>query len=175
MFKKRSEIVFLIGFMAAGKSTVGPLLARQWGWTFLDLDQQIERRVGQSIEDIFNEGGEAVFRDHETQTLAQVSTLTRRVVAVGGGAPAFERNWPYLRRGLSVYLALSLEQLWTRLKTVNRPMLDGLDGSQRLERARQLLQARLPSYRRSDLRISADGTPLAVAQRIAREVASCNW
>jgi len=171
----RPGIVFLIGFMAVGKSTIGPLLAQRLGWAFIDLDRHIERRTGKPIDDIFSEAGEPAFRDHETQTLAKISVLDKRVVAVGGGAPTLERNWPYLQRGLSVYLALSLEQLWVRLKTAQRPLLDGLGESQRLERVRELLQARLPSYRRADLTVAADGTPLAVAQRIVREVEAYNW
>ena len=175
MIEKHPGVVFLIGFMAAGKSTVGPLLAQQLGWAFVDLDRHIERQLGKSVDRIFDEDGEPAFRTHETLALAQVSLLDKRVIAVGGGTPTLERNWPYLQRGLSVYLALSLEQLWARLKSARRPLLDGLSESQRLERVRQLLQARLPGYRRADLTVAADDTPLALAQCIARKVETYNW
>jgi shikimate kinase len=73
--------------MGSGKSTVGPLLAAELGWTFLDLDAEIERRTGLTVPQIFSEQGEAAFRKEETAALATVLGRTRTVIALGGGAP----------------------------------------------------------------------------------------
>lgn len=79
--------IVLTGFMGSGKSTVGPLLAAELGWTFIDLDAEIERRTGLTVPQIFSEKGEAAFRKEETAALAAVLGRTRTVIALGGGAP----------------------------------------------------------------------------------------
>jgi len=79
--------IVLTGFMGSGKSTVGPLLAGELGWTFIDLDAEIERRTGLTVPQIFSEQGEAAFRKEETAALAAVLGRTRTVIALGGGAP----------------------------------------------------------------------------------------
>jgi shikimate kinase len=75
------------GFMGSGKSTVGALLAARLGWTFLDLDMEIERRCGLTVPQIFAQLGEAHFRRQETAALASVLGRSRIVIALGGGAP----------------------------------------------------------------------------------------
>lgn len=79
--------IVLTGFMGSGKSTVGPLLAAELGWTFIDLDAEIERRTGLTVPQIFAEKGEAAFRKEETAALAAVLGRTRIILALGGGAP----------------------------------------------------------------------------------------
>jgi len=79
--------IVLTGFMGSGKSTIGPLLAAELGWTFIDLDSEIERRTGLSVPQIFSERGEAAFRKEETAALAAVLGRARTVIALGGGAP----------------------------------------------------------------------------------------
>ena len=79
--------IVLTGFMGSGKSTVGPLLAAELGWTFIDLDTEIEQRAGMSVPQIFSEKGEAAFRKEETAALVAVLGRTRTVIALGGGAP----------------------------------------------------------------------------------------
>ncbi len=81
------ERIVLTGFMGSGKSTVGPLLAAQLGWTFIDLDSEIERRTGLTVAQIFAEKGEAAFRKEETAALATALGCTHAVIALGGGAP----------------------------------------------------------------------------------------
>ena len=79
--------IVLTGFMGSGKSTVGPLLAAELGWAFIDLDAEIERRTGLTVPQIFSEKGEAAFRKEETAALAAALGRTRTVIALGGGAP----------------------------------------------------------------------------------------
>ena len=81
------ERIVLTGFMGSGKSTVGPLLAAELGWTFVDLDTEIERRTGCTIPHIFSEKGEAAFRREETAALVAALGRTHTVIALGGGAP----------------------------------------------------------------------------------------
>jgi shikimate kinase len=79
--------IVLTGFMGSGKSTTGTLLAARLGWTFLDLDTEIERRCGLTVPQIFAELGETHFRRQETAALASVLGRSHVVIALGGGAP----------------------------------------------------------------------------------------
>jgi shikimate kinase len=81
------ERVVLTGFMGSGKSTVGPLLAGELGWTFVDLDNEIERRTGLTVPQIFETRGEEAFRREETAALVAALGHARTVIALGGGAP----------------------------------------------------------------------------------------
>jgi len=94
--KKQPRAVFLLGFMGAGKTSVGQALARRLGWGFVDLDQQIERRAGRTIAEIFAGSGEDAFRRIETavlrELLAKLGHGSPLVVALGGGTPVREEN-----------------------------------------------------------------------------------
>ena len=81
------ERIVLTGFMGSGKSTVGPLLAAELGWTFVDLDSEIERRTGSTIPQIFAARGEESFRKEETAALVTALGHANTVIALGGGAP----------------------------------------------------------------------------------------
>ena len=91
---KRTPGIYLVGFMASGKTTIGALLAERLGWKFVDMDQDIEARQGDSIAAIFEKSGEQEFRRIETEAIrAHVRDIERgeaTVVAMGGGA--FERK-----------------------------------------------------------------------------------
>src|SRR3954463_1144928 len=84
--------IFLIGFMASGKTTVGRLLAERLEWSFVDLDKLIEEGAGRTVADIFAAEGEAGFRMRETEALREVARRRKTVVATGGGAPCREEN-----------------------------------------------------------------------------------
>ena len=167
--------LYLIGFMGAGKSTLGPKVARRLNWSFVDSDQEVESLAGQPLERIFGQQGERAFRRYESQVLRALSRLDRHVVAVGGGAPAVEENWIYLRQGFSLYLDLSADQLQRRLQGEARPLLAGLSQARRLQRIQALLQERDPYYRRANLAVCAAADPESVCRLIVREVRRCNW
>ncbi|HUO49560.1 MAG TPA: shikimate kinase [Acidimicrobiales bacterium] len=98
-----AELLFLVGMMGAGKSTVGRLLAQHLGWDFVDTDAEISARTGRNVGDLFTERGEAAFREEERRAVGDV--LARRapaVVSVGGGAVVDEGNRRAMRDGGTV-------------------------------------------------------------------------
>jgi shikimate kinase len=137
--------VFLIGMPGSGKSTVGRLLARETGRSFIDSDREIESRSGVSIATIFELEGEAGFRKRESQVLDELSRRSDLVLATGGGAVLAETNRAHLKsRGLVIYLQASTDELVRRTSgDKSRPLLRGDDPRGRLV---ELLQARQPLY-----------------------------
>jgi len=107
--------IHLLGFMAAGKTRLGPVLASQGGLDFLDLDAEIERRTGCSLPALFAAGGEAGFRREEQAALAALAGRAGLVLATGGGVVETPANHPLLRAGFCVYLAWDWPLLAARL------------------------------------------------------------
>src|ERR1019366_10438686 len=100
--------IYLVGFMGAGKSSVGRILSKRLGWKFLDLDQEIERGEHQSIANIFLTSGEPHFRQIERQYLERLSRRSRVVVALGGGTFVDPANRELAdATGLTVWLKVS--------------------------------------------------------------------
>lgn len=126
-----NERIFLIGYRGCGKSTVGPILARNLGWDFVDMDPLIEQRAGKTIRQIFAESGESAFRRMEHDMLVELRELPRRVIATGGGAPVRYENSLIMRnRGFVAWLKASVETIWVRIQadattTDRRPNLAG--------------------------------------------------
>lgn len=142
--KSEKKSIFFIGMMASGKSTVGAELARQLGWSFFDSDEVIVSRKRKSVSEIFREEGEANFRFYETQVIAELTSLSRVVVALGGGAPMFDVNRRLLTRGLVVQLVASVSDVLERTrKDESRPLLMGADP---LHKIRSILLERSPVY-----------------------------
>lgn len=160
--------VVLLGFMAAGKTSVGRALADLLGWRFLDVDNEIERRAGRTIPEIFRSDGEAAFRALEAEVAARLVERREVVVAMGGGWLDVD-GLP--EETLTVWLRISPEEAVRRAsaaEAAERPMLGGGDP---LERARRLLAAREPAYRRAALRLEAEAaSPEELARAIAQAV-----
>lgn len=160
--------IFLVGFMGAGKTTVGEVLAEKIGYECIDPDQVLEDNAGTTISAIFSEYGEDYFRDLESKTLQSISTGGGQVIATGGGAVIRERNWDTMKNaGITVYLKAPIEILYDRIKdSTHRPLLQVENP---LERARELLDERESMYQKADLiidteKLSVDG----VADEIVR-------
>jgi shikimate kinase len=153
----------LIGFMGAGKSSVGRLVAGQLHFAFLDTDQLIEECSGKTVSDIFSNDGEPAFRDWERRIVRELASRTKTVIATGGGLPIDPANLDSLKtHALVVCLWASPEYLWTRVRgQTHRPLLNGPDP---LGEIRRLLQLREPCYRRADVLVNTE-------MRSAREVA----
>ena len=91
--------IILIGFRGTGKTTIGKMLAQRLGKEFVDADEYLEQKEGKTVKDIFAEGGEKLFREIETQIIAELCLLDNRVVATGGGAILREENVRALKKG----------------------------------------------------------------------------
>lgn len=117
--------IALIGFMGAGKSSVGLALARALAWRFVDLDAVIEQERGHTIREIFAVSGESGFRAAESTALYQFSNIERIVLAVGGGAPVQPKNLLFFQGWTTFYLSAPLAELRKRTgRPGGRPLLD---------------------------------------------------
>ncbi|MEY8338753.1 shikimate kinase [Lachnospiraceae bacterium 62-35] len=152
------ENIILIGFMGAGKTSVGQQLARQQNCSFLDIDEYIEKRAGMAVSQIFEIQGEEAFRRMETESLRELAGNCRGcVISVGGGLPVREENRKLLKQlGTVIYLRVMPKTVEERLKgDKTRPMLQGGDSG---ERIRTLLAFRNPLYEEAaDHILDADG------------------
>ena len=149
--------VLLLGFMGAGKSTIGPLLAGALGWTFLDGDRELARRSGVSVAEWFRVRGEAAFRLAEARLTVELCRRDRLVLAPGGGWAAFPGALDSLPMGTAlVWLRVSPEEAVRRAtdQAEIRPLLMVDDP---LEEARRLLGEREVHYARADFRVDVEG------------------
>ena len=166
--------VFLVGFMGAGKTSVGRALAKQLNWVFEDLDDRIQQREGRTVAEIFRNSGEPAFRQAEHAALEQVLEEVRggvaRIVALGGGAFVQEANAAMLlASGVpTVFLDAPVEQLWQRCSRqasetgTERPLLGSM------EQFRDLHSKRRKSYLKAVVKIeTGSGTIDAIAAQIA--------
>lgn len=123
--KRASGNIILVGMMGAGKTTVGKLLAKHLGKTFIDSDEEIQRRTGVTIPHIFDVEGEAGFRMRESGVIQELLKQDNIVLATGGGAILSALNRPMMKEnGVVVYLKSSVHDLWQRTRhDHNRPLL----------------------------------------------------
>jgi len=154
----------LIGFMGTGKSSVGRLVADAMHFTFLDTDDVIKGRAGKSIADIFEQNGEAAFREFERRLVEELTRRKNTVISTGGGLPANESNFASLKtHALLICLWASPEKIWERVRgQSHRPLLKEADP---LEKIRKLLTERERYYRQADVLVNTD-------MRSVREVAA---
>ena len=125
--------VFLVGYMGAGKTTVGKELAKLAGLSFIDLDYYIEGRYHKAVSQIFAERGEEAFREIERNMLHEVAEFEDVLISTGGGAPCFFDNMEFMNAsGTTVYLKVSVEELAKRLELCKhtRPVLKGRSGEE---------------------------------------------
>jgi shikimate kinase len=161
--------VILVGFMGAGKSTVGRLLARRLGRCFVETDAMITAREGRSIPEIFADRGESHFRQLEAEVLEALTDKRGHVVATGGGFPCepgvMDR---LLQLGTVVWLAADFDAAYARANRIGgRPMLAGRSA----EDAAALYRARQEFYRRAHLALDTTRMTVdAVVGRIIRHL-----
>ena len=163
----KGEIVFMVGPMGSGKSTVGRHLAQLLGYDFIDSDAEIEARAGADIPWIFDVEGEEGFRRRETAVLLDLSTLQHVVIATGGGAILTEHNRQVMAdSGVVVFLNVSVAQQLKRIGSgESRPLLQKGDREVTLK---QLMAEREPLYSSmADVTISASG---GNARKVARYI-----
>lgn len=161
--------IVLVGFMAAGKSTVGRELERLCGYRFVDLDNVVVQMAGCSIPEIFAEEGEGRFRELETQALKSLAGSRGRVIATGGGVIGRVENWAQMRSlGPVVYLRTTWATLRKRLaNSQGRPLADPKE----LTRVEALWRSRLQLYEQADISVDTDELDAAkVADAILRQL-----
>jgi shikimate kinase len=168
-----TRAVFLVGFMGAGKSSVGRVLGQRLNWIFEDLDDRIERREKRGVAEIFRDLGEPEFRRAETLALKQVIEEIRggisRIVALGGGAFAQKQNLALLEAAsaFTVFLDAPVDELWNRCckqaaeSGAQRPMLQNRKQFQRL------YQSRRAHYQKASLHVKTGNRTIdAIAAEI---------
>ncbi len=157
-FTPRRTIV-LVGLMGAGKTKIGRRLSARLNLPFFDSDTEIEAAAGETIEEIFRNRGEAVFRDGERRVIARLLGQPVHVLATGGGAfmdPATRAL--IIRRGVSVWLRADLDVLLARVaRRNNRPLLQRQDPRTVLA---ELIERRHPIYAEADVTIDSGEGPL---------------
>lgn len=174
---RSAQAVFLVGFMGAGKTSVGRVLGQRLNWLFEDLDDRVEREQGRSIAEIFREFGESQFRRAERAALQRVLGELRsgiaKIVALGGGAFVNEGNAALLESsGVPVvFLDAPLEELWRRCReetgsvSRERPLL------RNFEQFRALYRTRRKGYLRAPVKMETSGRPVeAIAAAIVKRL-----
>lgn len=146
--------IYLLGYMGSGKSFSGKRLAKQLGYQFMDLDTLIEEEAGMSIPRIFEEHGEAFFRQLEAAILRKTKDVQRAVISCGGGTPCFHANMAWIKAtGFSIYLKATPFLLAERLlpEMSHRPLIRDLDPTQLEDFIREKLADREPYYLQADM------------------------
>lgn len=165
------KLVILIGYRGTGKSIVARLLAQRCGWQWADADEEIQRRSGMTIAEIFRSGGERAFRDLESEVVADLARMEQGVLALGGGAVLRNENrQAIVQRGKVIWLRARPETIHQRISDdpvtqAGRPDLTSRGG---LAEIQALLQKRTPIYRScADHAIDTDGK---TSQQVAEEI-----
>lgn len=155
----------LVGMMGVGKSTIGRKLAQMLGYRFVDADDEIEQAAQMSIPEIFEEFGEAYFRDGERRVIDRLLDQRSVVIATGGGAFVQEDTRALIRqRGITIWLDSDVETIVERVsRNDNRPLLQGGDKRAIVTRMKA---EREPFYAQADIHVTSDNGPhnLAVAR-----------
>ena len=163
-------MLYLIGFMGVGKTTIGKQIAAFNKVVFIDTDSQIEKETSKSIKEIFETDGEIAFRKLETDTIRSIDR--KAIIACGGGLPAHNNNIEYLKhKGTVIYLKASTETLIKRLEKNKdkRPLISKLTNDKLLEFIRKILKEREKTYKQADYTIETDNKTV---KEVLREINS---
>ena len=151
-------MIFLVGYRAVGKSTIGRLLAKELSLDFIDLDDWICDNANMSVSAIVQREGWEGFRMREHAALLEMTTQLKTVVATGGGAVLHQEIWPSLQKvGLVVWLQATTETLCGRLLKADSALRPSLTGAGLIEEIETVLKVRLPLYARvADSTVATD-------------------
>lgn len=162
--------IILCGFMGSGKTTVGRVLAEMMGRRFIDMDDYIIAQQNKSIGQIFQDSGEAYFRELETEAAKELSEKSNLVIAAGGGTLTVQTNIDIFKtNGVIILLDAPIEVIKERLKDdTARPLLQKPDRDTVIE---ELYSKRLPIYQNAaDIIIAAGAAPLSVAESMIKQL-----
>ena len=151
--------IFLVGYMGAGKTTLGRALANELGIPFIDLDNYIEKRYCKTISQIFAEKGEEEFRNIERRMLHEVGEFENVIISTGGGTPCFFDNIEYMNsQGTTVFLDVPVERLFIRLSIARskRPLIKDKNDEELRAFIAEQLGKRLPHYSKAQYSFKAD-------------------
>jgi shikimate kinase len=151
--------IFLVGYMGAGKTTLGKVLARRMNLSYIDTDRFIENRYHKKVCDIFASEGEKQFRNIEYRMLCEVAEIENVVISTGGGLPCFQDSMTIMNRaGTTVYLEAPVEELATRLKASKtiRPVLQNRSGEELVHFIKESLDKRRPFYEQAGICFNAE-------------------
>jgi shikimate kinase len=160
--------IYLIGFMGAGKTTVGKSMGAKWNWPVFDTDEEIVQKTKKSIHQIFEENGEEAFRLLETEILKELP-VSRSIITTGGGIVLKDENRKWMKKnGIVVFLYAEPEEIFRRLENDNsRPLLK----NNKKAAIKELFQSRLPLYKKAaDFTIDTTGKEM---NEIIKEIEEC--
>ena len=150
-------LIFLIGFMGAGKSSQAKKLAARLNFESIDLDELIEKTVKQSISEIFKISGEQHFRKIESETLRALSEKQNAVIATGGGTPCFFDNMQWMNeKGITVYLKIHPGTVYHRIapSKSKRPLIGHMNDADLMEYIMETMIERAPFYNQAKIQMS---------------------
>ncbi len=171
--QQETNRIYLIGMMGVGKTTKGKKIAQLLGYSFLDLDKEIEKQSKSTIQKIFEEKGEQYFRKLESEVLRSIEK-NNIVIATGGGTPCYFENMSYIKNtGISIYLKAKTGLILQRISrnTDKRPLLKGMEIDQIRSFIDQKIMEREPFYLESDLLFEIPSTS---AESIVESIISAN-
>lgn len=151
-------LIYLIGFMGSGKTTIGKELASKLGYSFFDIDQEIEEHFHLKVAEIFEKHGELAFREAERDWISKSRLLGDSVISTGGGSPCFYNNMEMMNQlGITIYLKTDSKTLTNRLKGSrnNRPLIKEKTDFELFEYVNAKLIERQLFYEKSKLTIHA--------------------
>jgi len=149
--------LFLVGYMGAGKTTTGRILAKKLNWSFIDVDTFIENRYRRTITAIFEEKGEAGFREIEREVLREICNFENVVISTGGGLPCFFDNMDLMNQnGITIYLKAEIDDLIHRLSfdKQKRPLIKGKSLEELRDFVEINLKKREPFYNQAQIVIN---------------------
>ena len=168
--------VFLIGFMASGKTTIGERLAQELGYNFIDLDGYIEQKEGKTIKELFEIRGEEHFRSIESEALRDVSKLDdNHVIASGGGTSCFYNSVDFMNKvGITIYLKAEIPELLARLIKAknNRPLLWGKNEEELNRYIARVLNERKKYYEKARITVSINQINIQMLAKTIRAIQS---
>lgn len=168
--------IYLLGYMASGKTTFGKLIAERLGFSFLDIDQVFEERYRISITDFFSKYDESAFRRIEHTLLLETTQMHETVISTGGGTPCFSGNMQIMKdSGLTVYVRWDVAELAARLRIARkrRPLMKDVAPEQMEEKIRSHLALREPFYLQADIIFHAVPMPAEkLADRLVKTLRS---
>ncbi|MBA5724005.1 shikimate kinase [Candidatus Liberibacter sp.] len=171
----REKKIILVGLMGAGKTTIGRMVSFKLKIPFVDIDCEIEKLSSMTIQDLFHIRGEDVFRSLELQVLKTVLQGGPCVIATGGGTFINDKSREYIqKKGISLWLKVDFDILWTRIKRKdNRPLLDTVNPQETL---RDLMASRHPIYAQADMILhSSNGCKDETANSVIRRLADFRY